>query len=609
MYAVDWNQIRENVFSGAAWLDGSGGGGAEVIEQLRKPTALICSSKGAEKNPLTGGRKKRDDLLLDMIRSTTDKGGTVLIPIDSSARVLELAYILEHAWRKAASDQGSENSLKATKLYLASRYIGTTMRYARSMLEWMDENVVREFEAESTSASSRQHKRTESKPNSTRDPDPSSKSAGPFEFRHLRLLERKKQIEKVTSTKAARVILASDSSLGWGFSKDVLRRIAADPLNLIILIKDYGAGKNRYVSAHGLGFTLWTWYQERRDGVAIETASDGAKVEQIRTGGRELEFKDAERVPLEGNELLIYQQYLATQRRLQNTLQSAKGSNLETSADALDEASSTSSSSSEESDPEKQGKALNAFTTVAHLNRNKGGLSKESLGVNVLLRQSGVYDYDVRGKKGREQMFPYISKRRRADDFGDLIRPEDYLRAEERDEISSPELYGGIKTQAKLGQKRKWEESGLQPEPGRSGLESSNKRRQQGATTDINLLPNGINGNAGENGHESDQDEFSDEDDTELEEPTVGPSKVIFKSTSTQIHLKVAYIDFTGLHDQRSLSMLIPLIQPRKLVLTGGSASETAYLANDYIQKLKPSTDSNEKAQNTVFTPDRKSVV
>src|SRR5207249_2255622 len=43
VYAVDWNQARENILSGAAWLGGAGGRGTEVIEQLRKPTAMVCS--------------------------------------------------------------------------------------------------------------------------------------------------------------------------------------------------------------------------------------------------------------------------------------------------------------------------------------------------------------------------------------------------------------------------------------------------------------------------------------------------------------------------------------------------------------------------------------
>ena len=38
IYAVDWNQAKENTLSGASWLGGASGG-AEIIEPLRRPTA------------------------------------------------------------------------------------------------------------------------------------------------------------------------------------------------------------------------------------------------------------------------------------------------------------------------------------------------------------------------------------------------------------------------------------------------------------------------------------------------------------------------------------------------------------------------------------------
>lgn len=615
VYAVDWNQVRENVLAGAAWLGGSGSSGAEVIEQLRKPTALICSARGAERNPLAGGRKKRDDLLLDMIRTAVAKGGTVLVPTDTSARVLELAYLLEHAWRKECSDTASESPLKTTKLYLASKNVGATMRYARSMLEWMDENVVREFEADSSNPTTRQHKRTDSKQNAgrdrhetnTQDSQPPGKSGGPFDFKHVKLLERKSQVDKMLSSSGARVILAGDTSLEWGFSKDVLRAIAADPTSLLILTEDYGNSiREDDDESFGLSHTLWQWYQERRDGVAMETGADGQNLEQVHTGGRHLEVKTAQRVALEGKELLIYQQYLATQRQLQNTIQTGNGTGLESSADAIDETSSTSSSSSDESDPERQGKALNISATLGHSNRTKAGAAKEEVGVNVLLRQPGLYDYDVRGKKGRETMFPFVSKRRRGDDFGDLIRPEDYLRAEERDEVDGQDMRDvGPGKQTGLGQKRKWEDSGLQSATGRRVSVGMNKRRNTGTVQRAGPPANGLNGihqSSGGAGEEAGED--SDGSNTEVEEPLTGPSKVTFETSSVRVNLRIAYVDFAGLHDQRSLSMLIPLIQPRKLVLVGGTASETTTLAEDCRHKLLAHTaGSVEATSDDVLTP------
>ena len=392
---MDWNQARENVLAGAAWLGGAGAGGAEVIEQLRKPTALICSSRGGEKLALPGGRAKRDELLINMIKSAASKGGIVLIPTDSSARVLELAYLLEHAWRNESKDE--ESPLRTSKLYLASKNIGATMRYARSMLEWMDESIVREFEATSG---------VQQNKGGNQDQKQTS-GAGPFDFRHLRLLERRGQIDRVLNEtdnlgrSVGKVILASDTSLEWGFSKDVLKRIADDSRNLVIFTERQ-ASSIIEGQTPSLAKSLWTCWEERKGGVILEPVKGGDSLEQVSSGGRSIEIREASRIPLDGQDLSIYQQYLATQRQLQTTVQNGGATSLENSADIVDDASSDSSSDSEGSDTEQQGKALNISATMGHANRKKIGLSDEDLGINILIRKKGVYDFDVRGKKGRD---------------------------------------------------------------------------------------------------------------------------------------------------------------------------------------------------------------
>ena len=605
VYAVDWNQVRENVFGGAAWL---GGSGAEVIEQLRKPTAMVCSAKGAERSPLAGGRKKRDDLLIDMISTALGKGGIVLIPTDTSARVLELAYLLEHAWRQAwrkeALESGRDSALRDSRLYLASKNAGATMAYARSMLEWMDESVVREFENESGNVNSQQqHKRTNSKQLPDGNRDHAGKPSGPFDFQYLKMLERRSQIERAVLMKGPSVILASDTSLQWGFSKDILRRIAGEASNLVILTNQCN-GTNDYKGAHSsISRTLWQWYRERQDGIAVETVPGGQTIEQVYTGGRELSLEMSDRVPLEGKELLMYQQYLATQRRLQNTVPASNGTALETAADALDETSSTSSSSSEESDPDRQGKALNTSAVVAHFNRNKLGQTREDVGVNALLRRPGVYDYYVRGKKGREQMYPFLSKRRRGDDFGELINPDDYLRAEERDDVDGQGLRDNEPgKETRLGQKRKWQESGLQNGTGRRGSGGSNKRRQVNLDPRRRPATDATDDEGGAKDGPIDYELSSSGSEDEAEDSPIGPSKVKTENVTVKVHLRIGFVDFSGIHDQRSLSMLIPLIQPKKLILVAGTLSETRYLADDCKQKLN--AQSKEAATEIlVYTP------
>ncbi|KAH6847341.1 beta-lactamase-like protein [Chaetomium sp. MPI-CAGE-AT-0009] len=559
VYAVDWNQARENVFSGAAWLGGGhgGAGGAEVIEQLRKPTALVCSSRTPE-TALPRGR--RDEQLLESIKLCIARGGTVLIPVDSSARVLELSYFLEHAWR---AEVAKDNEVfKSTRAYLAGRTINSTMRNARSMLEWMDDSIVREFEAVAGG------QRGNGGAGGAK-----GKDAGPFDFKYLRLLERKAQVERIlqqaadTSEPKGRVIIATDSSLEWGFSKEVMRAIAGDPRNLVVLTEK----PNLNQKTPSIARTLWEWWRERKDGVAVEQTSNGDTFEQVYGGGRELEW-------------------LATQRQLQATLQSGGTAALESAPDVVDDASETTTES-EESETEQQGKALNVSTTIGQASRKKVVLKDEDLGITILFKKKGVYDFDVRGKRGRERMFPTVMRRKRNDEFGELIRPEEYLRAEEREDAEGQdERQDGNRQEQGLGKKRKFDDVGASK--GASGV----NKRSQGKRA-VSDEPEAA---ALSEGHAGDElDELEDD-----EEAVIGPAKLVVKSETVSVKLRIAFVDFSGLHDKRSLSMLIPLIQPRKLILVAGAEEETLALAAD-CKKLLSAQLTSGSSQSTidVFTP------
>ncbi|KAF4456543.1 hypothetical protein F53441_1375 [Fusarium austroafricanum] len=581
VYAVDWNQARENVFAGAAWLGGAGGGGAEVIEQLRKPTALICSSRGADRTAQTGGRAKRDEQLIDTIRACVARGGTVLIPVDSSARVLELSYLLEHAWRTDAASDGGV--LKNSKLYLAGRNMSSTMRYARSMLEWMDDSIVQEFEAFAEG---------QRKVNGAND----KKEGGPFDFKYLRLLERKAQIARLLSQSTenvsteGRVILASDSSIEWGFSKDLIKGLARDSRNLVILTDKPGLTMEDKPS---IARTLWSWWKERKDGVSVEQNANGENIELVYAGGQELTIREAQRHALEGDELALYQQWLATQRQLQATQQSGGAAGLEATADVVDDASSESSSDSEDEDGEQQGKALNVSTAIAQAGRKNVVLKDEDLGINVLIKKKGVYDFDSRGKKGRERTFPIAIRRKRQDDFGELIRPEDYLRAEEKEE-EGQDSANLEAADDKLGKKRKWDDVAKNG----PGINKRPLAMRAGSA-------DGEEAGAGNNdGFVA--DELDSVEDVEPEEP-VGPCKLTYQTETVQANMRIAFVDFSGLHDKRSLNMLIPLIQPRKLILVGGERDETLSLAQDCRRALggdSSNADAGGERSVDVYTPE-----
>lgn len=575
VYAVDWNQAREHVLSGAAWL---AAGGGELIEPLRRPTALVCSSRGSQRVTVTGGRNKRDQLLIEHITETVAKGGTVLIPSDSSARVLELAYLLEDIWAKEGAS--TDSPIGKARVYVASTTAGPTMRQARSMLEWMEEGIARDFEASATAKGSQAVQ-------------------APFDFKFVKLLERKAQVNKALSLDGAKVIVASDSSLEWGFSLDILRSISQDRTNLLILTERSGQLSKQRKSASAL---LWDIWRQRSGFHEEETASDEAFAIAFEADGAKVLLRDVQTEQLAGNELTLYQQFLARQRQLMNALNSDKGTTLETSVDVVDDRSSTTSESSEESDAEHQGKVLNTSAALAS-SRHKLGLSDAELGIDILIRRKGHYDWEVQGKKGRERIFPItmIRRNQRGDSFGDVIRPEEYLRAEEREEHEEEELADREKrNETAVGSKRKWDDFTAQTGP-KGALNASTKRFKAGDMGETYIArPNPAGGATTKGLVPLDPfDEGLEEEETQPE----GPLKAKITEDQLPLNLRLAFVDFCGLHDKRSFQMLIPLIRPRKLILIGGEEDETLALAEDCKRLLNIEDQKSSENTAEIFTP------
>jgi cleavage and polyadenylation specificity factor subunit 2 len=571
VYAVDWNQAREHVLAGAAWL-GTGTGGSEVLEQLRRPTAMICSSKNSGLVKVAKAPNKRDEELLSMIRETVAKGGSVLIPCDSSARILEIAYLLEKSWHTETAKAENNSPLRNARAYLASRTGGATMRYVRSMLEWMGESIVKEFEAASGAAEGQDQRK--SRGGAGRDDGRGVRT--PFDFQHITLLERKARVTRMLSATEPRVILASDTSLEWGFSKDAIRSLASDEKNLVILTERVG---ELGTQQKGLGRYLWDLWNER----CSSTGDEAPTSTMVDVSGQQAPISIARTVALEGDEVPLYQQFLARQRQLHNTMGGDAGTALETSADVVDDRSSTTSESSEDSGDGHGGKILNTTAALQHA-RNKLGLTDAELGVNILIRRKNVYDYEVRGKKGKEKVFPYQQKRRKADDFGDLIRPEEFARADEEDAVAGDALRGeSTKKENAVGQKRRWDDLVNVLDSNKS---KDNQRRRK---TD------------GEGQGEADVAE-SDSEPEDDPDKVDGPSKVIIDSEFIELRCQLAFVDFSGLHDRRTIQNIIPLVKPRKLILIGGDAAETLELAEICRSALNAGLEAASSAID-VFTP------
>ncbi|KAK4539313.1 hypothetical protein LTR36_000806 [Oleoguttula mirabilis] len=592
VYAADWNQGRENLFSGASWLSG----GSEIIEPLRRPTALICSSKGVEKSSQLS-RKKRDDTLISLIRETIAQGGKVLIPTDSSARVLELSFILNQTWRDNI-DGPHADTYKNAHIYMASRSSTSSVRYLNSMLEWLDDAVRGEAEAAMTKGEAQGKGQ--------------GKAMNPLDWKYVKQIERQSQVERAMSRTRPCVMLASDSSMDWGFSRQALQTLAADPRNLVIMTEKV-AKLDQMKSS--VGRQLWDAFQDQPGHTSPQS---GAKV--VNGDGITLELREASTAGLNADETALYQTYMARQQQMHSTLQGDNTLADPTTAGITEEQQEEeeeSSSEDEDEDVEHQGRALNLSAQLTQSSKRKVGLTDAELGVNVLLRAGKhVFDYDVRHKRGREKLFPFVAHRARTDDFGDLIKPEDYLRAEERDEIDGVDMRGdGAKHETAVGQKRKWDDAAFSAAANAKGRRNSkpqnkrqrqDKQQQQGRSKghepdDIDAAiaratgqktgPGEKSGGGGANGTlaaqaESDSSSDADDDAESDYEPedavSEGPRKLVFTTRSLALKCRLAYVDFAGLHEKRDLQMIIPLIRPRKLILiAGGVGQETRGLAEE----------------------------
>lgn len=585
VYAADWNLGRENLFPGAAWLSS----GNEINEPLSRPSTLVCSSRGAvRKDVLT--RKDRDEKMISLIRETVAQGGKVLVPMDSSARALELAFVLNRVWRDNM-DGPHADTYKSARIYMASKAGGANKRNLQSMLEWMDEAVIRDAEA-------------------ARDADTSTGKGGkgqarvenPLEWRHVKLVEKKSQMQKAMSRNKPGVFLASDASADWGFSNDVLRELAKDSKNLVILtekLSEVRDGKASVVRQ------LWEVFGEQP---SQTSAQSGAKI--VSADGRSIELRDTTTSSLDANEQSLYQQYLARQRQLHSALlgdNTIDDSGAAAAAD--DQASESSESSDEDEDTEHQGRTLNISAQMTHKKRTEGVLSDAELGINVLLRsKNAVHDFDVRNKRGREKMFPYVAHRKHDDDFGEVIKPEEYLRAEERDDVDGVDLK---QQNTVVGQKRKWAEDG--GAKGRKGQQNKKQKNEpppppppeRREPDDIDALIAKATGEtmdaAKANGTaDADSSAESDESDYEPEEAASdGPQKATFTMHTLKLRCKIAHVDFSGLYRLTDLQGLIPRVRPRKLIITAGDEVETKAVA-DACREL---SEREQGSVGEIFTP------
>lgn len=183
LYAVHFNHRRERHLNPTS------------LPSFSRPSHLIVSATKA----LTRTDTTKPAHVVEQIRKTVSRNGNVLIPVDTAGRVVELAVHLHDAW-------DADPALSSTTLVVLHELSTRTFDFARSMIEWMSDEVVKRFDI------SRENL---------------------FIFKHIKLCQSLKQLESI---RGPLVVLASSVSMEMGFSRILFAEWCQQPSNSIILV-------------------------------------------------------------------------------------------------------------------------------------------------------------------------------------------------------------------------------------------------------------------------------------------------------------------------------------------------------------------------------------
>lgn len=307
-------------------------------------------------------------------------------------------------------------------------------------------------------------------------------------------------IEELNSLPKPSVVVTSFPSLECGFARDLFIKWASDPKNLLLFPDKSYAGS--------LARRLLAPNRPKR-----------------------IQFMYHHRVPLEGQELADFE----AKKRKEKDAQLAKKRDEEEKTRKAKELSKMFDYEGEDIDSAKSlynlWESYDLYTDLIEHNfkKKQRDLMKE--------KNQAIQDLPV-----PLPMFPYMEKRALYDDYGEVIRAEDYMMLNPYDEPAP------VVRKRKPGIEVKEEPANVPPPP----------------------------------------------------PPEEIPSKIIVKNIDLEINLEVKYIDFEGRSDGRSIKKIINHVNPRKLILIHGSPEATEHLYEYCEKNITAQTSSK---QQTVFAP------
>jgi len=128
VYAVDYNMRKERHLAGTS-----------LAETVHRPSVLITDCRNVDRKAPESRLQVRDLPLVDCVLKHARMEGNVVICCDAVGRTLELALLLEETWKN--------QNLGSYQLVLFNNVAANALEFARSHLEWMNEDVGLKFDS------------------------------------------------------------------------------------------------------------------------------------------------------------------------------------------------------------------------------------------------------------------------------------------------------------------------------------------------------------------------------------------------------------------------------------------------------------------------------
>ncbi|KAG7449018.1 uncharacterized protein BT62DRAFT_963819 [Guyanagaster necrorhizus] len=506
IYAVNMNHMKERHLDGTVLMRAAG----RIFEPLSRPDLLITDADRA--SVLMSRRKDRDAALIDTVTATLSSRSSLLLPCDSSTRVLELLVLLDQHW--------NYSRLRYPICFL-SRTASEMLTFVRSMMEWLGGTVSKEDVGEDGTGGRQDHKRK-------RDDDGDEDALGAFalRFRHLEFFPSPQALIQKYSSKDPKLILAAPASLSHGPSRHLFCDFAAVPDNVVLLT---GRGEEGT-----LGHVLFNkWNDSQRPDDKWDKGKIGSNI--MMDGALKLQINS--KVPLQGAELEAHLQKERAAKEKEAAHQAVLARNQRMLE--ADEDDSDSDSEDEDEDEAEVRRALGGDlmdtdddTMDRRRRSDKGmdgdwidggdeGLTKQMLSFDIYLKgnvsKATSFFKTVGGQAQRFRTFPYVEKKRKVDEYGELIDVGMWLRK------------GKV----------------LEEEAESDEMKDYRRRQAEEDAKKAHLEP---------------------------------PSKFVTSEVEVQMACRLLFVDMEGLNDGRAVKTIVPKVDPRKLIIIHASEKDTEAL-------------------------------